>query len=642
MHSPSPYICKRKHVAIPFLFFLLLVSGCTGTLPASPTASPQTIQQVQTSPETPVLTVEPTSPGGITISAIQDAGHVSPFENQPVEDVHGIVTVIRADGFYMQSRFPDDDPATSEGIYVHQELIPTIRPGDEVLVDGVVSERVFNGDPANDLMITHLRYPTIEILSRGNPLPAPTIIGQGGRMPPTDVIASQTQGRVMADGIFNPYASGLDFYESLEGMLVQINNAVVVGPTNRYKEIVVLPDNGAWAGTRTHRGGIVIQENDFNPERIILDDALREMPLVNVGDYAPEPIIGVMDYTYGNYKLQPIEDVVFLSGGLQPSDPLAPVLPGQLRVATYNVAVLSAQEISSRTKDRSATLADHIINWMASPDIIGLQEVADDDHVAGGRDVSADMTYQGIIDAILALGGPPYRYVNIDPLPGQDGGVPDANIRVGFLYRLDRGLSLVEAPHGDAQTPVTVTNQDGVPTLSLNPGRIDPSNPAFTSSRKPLVAAFLLNGEPLYLINNHFNSKGGDHSLFGAVQPPQLNSEVQRLRQAQVVHDFVAAILAIDPDSRVIVLGDLNDFHFSAPVQTLKGDLLHNLVETLSAEERYTYIYDGNSQTLDHILVSQPLYQALASVDILHLNSEFDYWVQFSDHDPVVATFDWE
>jgi len=621
----------------------LLLIGCTHTSapeqgPESPVVSTKqpTIHPQSATPNltTPAGRLE--SPGGTTISEIQGAGHVSPLVNQEVSDVHGIVTVRRAEGFYMQSITPDDDPATSEGIYVHQGLVPTVRPGDEVMVSAVVKESVINGDPVNDLFITHLRYPTIDVLSTGNPLPFPTLIGEGGRIPPTETIHAAAPGRVMEGGDFHHEKAGLDFYESLEGMLVQVNDAVVVGPTNQYKEIVILPDKGAWAGTRTPRGGIVIREGDYNPERVILDDALREMPLVQVGDFAPEPIIGVIDYTYGNYKLQPIEDGSFESGDLQPSDPLPPAQSDQLRVATYNVTMLSAQE-----KNRIATLANHIIHWMAAPDIVGLQEVADDD-ILGGATVSAELTYQRIIDAIRDLGGPPYGYVDIAPLPGQDGGVPDTNIRVGFLYRLDRGLHPAAAPHGDAVTPVTVTNQDGMPTLSLNPGRIDPSNPAFNSSRKPLVVSFLINDAPVFVINNHFNSKGGDHSLFGAVQPPILSSEVQRLQQAQVVHDFVADILAIDPHSRVIVLGDLNDFQFSGPVETLKGAHLHNLIETLPIEKRYTYIYDGNSQVLDHILVSDSLIGSVAAVEVLHLNSEFDYWQQFSDHDPVVATFWWE
>lgn len=620
-----------------FLIFSMIISGCTRIVEPIPAQAPQMPTKTSSHTDLHADNSGPEIPEYLTISAIQGAGHFSPYVNQTVEGVHGIVTAIRADGFYIQSPYPDDDPATSEGIYVLQGLIPSVRPGDEVLVSGVVKESVLNGDQVNDLTITHLRQPTVDILSRGNPLPLPTIIGQGGRMPPTEVIDNHTQGRVTATGDFDPGEAGLDFYESLEGMLVQINNAVVVGPTNTYKEIVVLPDMGEWAKIRTPRGGIVIQDGDFNPERVILDDALREMPFVQVGDYSQEPIIGVMDYTFGNYKVQPIQDVDFISGGVQPSEPLPEIEPGQVRVATYNVEVISARDTA-----RIEILADHIVNWMGSPDIIGLQEVADNDGVETSQVVSAELTYQRIVAAISELGGPPYAFADIDPNPNSDGGVPGANIRVGFLYRLDRELSLAKASHGDAQTAIEIEDQNGVPVLSHNPGRIDPVNSAFTRSRKPLVVTFLIGGQPLFVINNHFIAKGADHGLFGAVQPPVLNSEAQRIQQAAVINGFVETILSIDPDSKIIVMGDLNDFHFSAPLQTLKANHLHNLIETLPISQRYTYIYDGNSQVLDHILSSKALYENLVSLEILHLNSEFDYWQQFSDHDPVVATFTWK
>lgn len=176
--------------------------------------------------------------------------------------------------------------------------------------------------------------------------------------------------------------------------------------------------------------------------------------------------------------------------------------------------------------------------------------------------------------------------------------------------------------------------------LSLNPGRIDPENRAFDQSRKPIVVQFLYKGESLFLINNHFNSKGGDMPLFGKVQPPRLETEAQRVQQAQVVFDFVSALLAVDPTARVIVLGDLNDFQFSPPLAVLKTDgLLTDLVETLPVEERYTYVYDGNSQVLDHIMVSESLLSALSEFNILHINSGYDIEQRFSDHEISLATF---
>ena len=630
---------NTKILASPFLrtlfvwfCLLILISSCQTQTPTPPG------EEMATATTIPATEIpQPTAtPEGETIMQIQGAGHISPYRNQMVTNVEGIVTVVRSNGFYMQSITPDEDLATSEGIFVVTDFVPSARVGDQVTVNGRVEEMTPGGGYGN-LSTTQIKDPEVEILSSGNDLPAPTVIGEGGRIPPTEIIDDDTEGFINESTYFDPQYDGLDFYESLEGMLVQVNDAVVVGPTNNYKEIAVLPDLGARAGIITPRGGIVIRQGDFNPERVILDDLLVETPFVKVGDVATAPIIGVMDYDFGNFKFLPTESPQFTDGGLEPEAGLPGVETGQLRVVSYNVLNLSAQE-----PQRMARLADQIVNQLGSPDIIGLQEIMDNDGSTGQEAVSADQTYQGIVDAVLDLGGPQYGFVDIDPVPGGEGGIPLGNIRVGFLYRFDTGLRLYEAPAGDARTPTNILDEGGIPTPSLNPGRIDPNNPAFFSSRRPLMLTFDYLGERLFLINNHFVSKGGDRSLFGEFQPPVLDSEIQRVGQAQAVHDFVAEILAIDPNSRVIVMGDLNDFQFSDPVNVLRVDILLNLIDTLPEPERYTYIYDGNSQALDHILVSDALTEYLMAIDVLHLNSEFPSNARFSDHDPVVATFEFE
>jgi predicted extracellular nuclease len=150
------------------------------------------------------------------------------------------------------------------------------------------------------------------------------------------------------------------------------------------------------------------------------------------------------------------------------------------------------------------------------------------------------------------------------------------------------------------------------------------------------VGEFLFDGHTLFIIANHFNSKGGGQPLFGHHQPPARPSETQRRQQAQVVSDFVQAILARDPNANVVVLGDLNDFEFSDTLGILKSAGLTDIVETLPPEERYTYVFEGNSQVLDHILISSNLVQnAAVEYDVVHVNAEFAE--QVSDHDPEVA-----
>ncbi len=139
------------------------------------------------------------------------------------------------------------------------------------------------------------------------------------------------------------------------------------------------------------------------------------------------------------------------------------------------------------------------------------------------------------------------------------------------------------------------------------------------------------------MVGNHWNSKGGDYPLFGRFQPPVLSSEAQRLQQATLVKGFVQQITAIDPNAAVIVAGDLNDFEFSAPVGVMKSAGLGTLIETLPAAERYSYVFSGNSQVLDHLMVSPPLMSALTGFDVVHANAEFSN--RASDHDPAVARF---
>ena len=137
---------------------------------------------------------------------------------------------------------------------------------------------------------------------------------------------------------------------------------------------------------------------------------------------------------------------------------------------------------------------------------------------------------------------------------------------------------------------------------------MDPTNSAFNNSRKPLAGEFTFGGQKLFLIANHFNSKGGDDPLFGRFQPPVLSSETQRTQQAQIVNNFVEQHLALNASAKIVVLGDLNDFQFSTPLTTLKGGVLHALIETLPQSEQYTYEFEGNAQALDHILVSDNLF----------------------------------
>jgi predicted extracellular nuclease len=603
---------------------------CTVTIVASGVTDQDVIDPPDTMTSDHVFsfaTVLPITP----IHLIQGTAHLSTFAGDSVRTT-GIVTAEVSNGFWMQDPSPDVDEATSEGIFVFTGSAPTVNVGDAIVISANVAEFRPGGAASTNLTTTELTSPAVVIDSSGNPLPPATVVGAGGRVPPTTVIEDDATGDVETSGVFDPASDGIDFYESLEGMLVQVNDPVASGPTNAFGEVSVLADDGAAAGLRTGRGGIIVQAGDFNPERLIVDDPIADTPDVNTGDHFATDIVGVLDYSFGNFKLYTTTPLTGEDEGLTREVAAAPSSL-ELSVATLNVENLSPNDVT-----KFADLADLIVNHLRSPDLLTLEEVQDNNGITNDGEVAADLTLDTLVTAISTAGGPLYDWRQIDPQDGQDGGQPGGNIRVAFLFRTDRGLTFVDRPGGGATTPVSVVSGANGPELSTSPGRLDPTNPAFVDSRKPLAGEFEWNGRALFVVANHWNSKGGDQPLFGRFQPPTLFSEVQRLQQAQVVNDFVDAILAVDPSANVIVAGDLNDSAFSPPLATLTaGGVLNQLSDTLPAGDRYSYVFDGNSQQLDHILVSGNLLAALTLFDLVHVNAEFAD--QVSDHDPAYALF---
>jgi hypothetical protein len=583
-------------------------------------------------------------PGTIRIHDIQGAAHRSPLEGLHVDHVPGIVTVVRANGFYLQDPAADAHDATSEALFVFTSSAPSVSAGSSVLVSGTVTEFRPGCSPScspsasgfSNLTTTELVGPlSIAVLATGQPLPAAVLVGPGGRLAPNGVIDDDGAGDVEGPGaVFAPESDGIDFYESLEGMRVELRDVVAVGPTNAFGELPVLPGGGSGAGLRSARGGIVIAPGDFNPERIFLDS--DAMPALDVGDGFPGSIHAVVDYSFANFKFVPTEPLPapVLDGLARELTTLPAPAVNQLSAASFNVENLDPND----PPEKFAALAALVVQNLASPDLLALEEVQDDNGPTNDGTVTANLTLSRLIAAISAAGGPAYDFRSIDPVDGQDGGEPGGNIRVAFLFRGDRGLKVVDRGAATSTTANAVLDAGGTPALAFSPGRIDPTNPAFDDSRKPLAAEFLFNGVTLFVVANHWNSKGGDQPLFGRFQPPVLTSETQRLAQAAVVRDFVSQILGISAGSRVLVLGDLNDFEFSPPVSLLEGAGLTTLVETLPPAERYSYVFEGNSQGLDQVLASSSLLGALRGFDVVHVNAEFSS--QTSDHDPAIARFE--
>ncbi|MEV7093744.1 endonuclease/exonuclease/phosphatase family protein [Amycolatopsis sp. NPDC051045] len=575
------------------------------------------------------------APTPAKIHDIQGTTRISPFKDKKVSGVTGVVTATRTfgsiRGFWLTDPNPDTDPRTSEGLFVFTgSTSPAVAAGDAVTATGTVRE-FYPDAPAtsNYQSLTELSSAQWTIDSHGNALPASTVLN-----PDTvPVTYAPSPGGNIEPLTLEPSKYALDFWEAHESEVVSVTDARVVGPTNSFNELYVTtkPDQH-----KSVRGGTVYLGYDQLNSGVLKVQSLipfaeRPFPKLNVGDLLTGTTSGPVEYDdFGGYTLLASVLGTEKDNGLQ-GETTRKQRSGELAVATYNVENLSPVD----TQAKFDRLADAIVTHLATPDIVNLEEIQDNTGPADDGVVAADQTLQRFTDAIVAKGGPRYQWREIDPVNDTDGGQPGGNIRVAFLFNPAR-VSFVDRPGGTPTTPVGVVRDHGKVHLTASPGRVDPANEAWTTSRKPLAGEFVFKGRTVFVIANHFNSKGGDQPTHGRFQPPTRSSEVQRAKQAAVLRGFVDQLIAADRNVNIVVAGDLNDYPFSPAVQALTaGGALKDLIASVPEAERYSYVFEGQSQVLDHILASKA--PRGIDYDVVHINAEFAD--QASDHDPQVVRF---
>ena len=520
----------------------------------------------------------------VPIYAIQGPGFASPYKLDFV-DTEGVVTGLFPDlgGFWIQGLKPDDDPATSEGLFVFTGEVPVeVQVGDRVEVHGRVRER-------SEQTELHITAPEdVVVTATGLGLPEPVELD-----PPVEAEAA------------------IAYYEPLEGMLVSVTEpAVAVAPTSKYGEyVLVRPEHGIRRVLRGEETGLLIMVDDGAMVRHY--DRTTLPYVVRTGDGVGH-LVGPLAFTFGNYKIEPLGPPAMIPVVEGPIPRLEQPGPDEFSIATFNVENFYDNKEPHRPSDppkprRSEyeRKRDRIVETILAlgvPTVIGLQEV---ENIGVLEDVAAQPE----------LAGYDYQAALIEGPSGRD-------IDVGFLVRGDRAT--LEGV-GQYQTPESLF------------------------SRPPLMITVTLHTASagdvtVYAIVNHFISKAGGEAL----------TEPRRVMEAQWNAHLVDQILAADPDAYVVVLGDLNDYYDSAPLRALTdgdspGGQLVNVLGALPPEERYSYIFQGVSQLLDHILVTPALAARQVRVNVLHINADYPppdpanpSPRHCSDHDPPVAVFEME
>lgn len=539
----------------------------------------------------------------VSIHDIQGCGHISPFEGNSIIRVNGIVTWKTDKGFFMQDPVPDEKECSSEGIFVFTKTYPEVIPGDQVKVSGKVSEFTPGNNSEENLTITEIVAEEVILISANNDLPEPVVIGMSGRIPPTSIIEDDQLVK------FDPQTDGLDFYESLEGMRVEVASAVVVEARNSYDEIFVIPADMVDQNRISEDGALLTSATDCNPERILVEIPSNYKKKIQIGDWIDKPIIGILDYEYGNYRIvqNNLLDVV-------PKDRIKPgtidyASQGVLRVATYNV-----NNFSRFGEDKLNTLASQIDKYLGLPDILVMQEVQDDSALDDDGVTSAEKNLRALISNIFDNSDVLYHYVDPEVENNSSGGAQGGNIRTVILYRNDRGLEWIENANNQFMDDLQ----------------------AFSNSRIPTIVKFRFEDKFIYIIGVHLVSNNLNSPLFGAIQPIVKPEQDKRIEQAQWIGKVVSEIKDLDPEAAVIVLGDFNDTPWSATMEQLTDSGLINTTERMEEKETYSFTFEGNASLFDQILVTPELTQSILTVKPVHINTWKQEEDQISDHDPIL------
>ena len=516
-----------------------------------------------------------TSPGVLEIFEIQGAGTASPFADQVVTTEGNVVTAVGSEGFFMQTPDASADASvdTSNGIYVYTGGAPTVAVGDVVDVTGEVVEFFDFTEFTNS--------PTVTVTAGNAPLPAAVTFD--ATVPSPDPGAPSC-------------AIELECYEGMrislpEGVVGSGNQgftseplaevSVKAGPERPFREPGIpepgLPSLPVWDG---------------NPEVFEISPAALGLPPQALFGGTRVQAEGVLGFSFGDYELWPTSLTVLEEPTLPGAVP-APAA-GDVAIGSLNVLRLfddiddpginEPVETTVVYESRLARFADHIVNAMNAPAIIGFQEVEKEavlvDLAAEINGLDAGLTYTAEL------------------IEGNDVG----GIDVGYLVRSDVDVLGVDQL-GEAET------------LSFDGSLLHDRPPL-------LLEARFTDGEDALDVNLlvvHNRSLGGiDGSEAERVK-------TKRLEQAQSIAQMVQDIQSVQPSLPIVVLGDMNAYEFTDGYVDVVGQIAGTAVdadnefwsapvtsptmqivtETLPTEQRYSFVFQGQAQALDHALLSR-------------------------------------
>jgi hypothetical protein len=535
----------------------------------------------------------------LPIGEIQGRGETAELLNQVVT-FQGVVTGWIEDQNVAGTRFytifvqdvqgtADGDPLTSDGIAVFLGVNrPSVQRGDLVLITGQVTE-FFGLTEIDDNGLE------LSVVQREQPLPEPIPL----QPPSTDEAG---------------------YFEPLEGMLVSLETAVVVGATFSGCGLAAAPPGPADHYFRHHLS------DPAGPVINILhtsDVSCGDFPAVQVGDRLTG-LSGPLHFHFDQYKIvnQDAADLEIESDGLPELRPPLAAGASQITIASLNLHdyfdtiddtgdEAEPKPAAAELAVKQAKLIYGVGRSLGCPTIIGVQEV---ENAALLRTLA-----EGLVESC----GFTYQVTHLESADGR-------GIDVALLSD-PRQVNILGAGLRQSCSPIDTDVLDS--SIDCPAGQ----SPLF--SRPPLQVEAAVEGQTMILFVNHFKSK----------REGETETAPRRLAQGAHIRNLVEQMTAVDETARIVVMGDFNDFARSPVMEamTAEGLLVNVLMDgpaPLPPEEQYTYIFGGLAQLIDGFLLSPSLAALVADTMILRANADFPYTLAidtseaglpffFSDHD---------
>ncbi len=595
------------------------------------------------------------------------------------------------DGFYLMEEDADhdDDATSSEGIFVSAEDATTdafinVDLGDVVRVSGTVAQDF------GETQLTDVTALSV-VESLGNAFTNRVSAAEITLTDNTEVSLSQ-------DDDFQPDL------ESYEGMLVRFPETLTITEQfqlDRFNEIRLVAGERPRQFTQENTpdvDGFAAHLRAIGARSIVFDDGLNEQNanIANLFGFtyneavAPRMgdqitgLTGVLDYKWaGNsassstWRVRAHQNDLntFTSTNNANSPNPRPTSPedvgGSLSIASLNVlnffttlddgstntaAGLSPRGADDLTRfgtdpatlefDRQLTkLVNAIIAIDA--DILGLVEIENEFNT----DAAIDTAIETLVDALnTEIGSETYDFV----YPGEQFVGSDA-IAVALIYK-PAIATLAEGSNPALLDDEVTATLDGFTSRDFD---ADPLFDGPATNRVPLAASFqeVASGDVFTLVVNHYKSKG--QSGIDDETSPNFDQNdgasfwnARRLQASQAILAWLATNPTGVEDADQVIMGDLNSYAQEDPIQ----HLLSNGFVNVESQDTNSFVFDGQTGTLDYILLSDALNQKLNDVTVWSINSDeadaLDYNADFSrdtsyfdettatrnsDHDPVIV-----